>query len=510
MYNARIETTEDKIMLVRQAHEIEWVRKSVRMVSPEDYQIRLLEICEIRGHKFNGFILPWKGIETKVSIECPIHGDMHVTIIKYLDKRNKTGCNKCGLDAWSKSRAISADEATKRIETRCRETGYIFHGFVDGWKGTIETKLKLECKEHGKWKSAVYSSFVAKHPVGCPKCGKEKIRESQLLSDEELTSRISESEKRLNYTFIDFVGGIYKGCETRMRIKCNYCETISNTGTIQHLLMDKRRKHNGCRKCQSERQTKTQMKDQKMVIAQIKESLSGTGITFSRFDGVWKGAIKTKTILNCYKHGDFKARVASKVIVSGATCPECHTSGRPVSEETATKNVLLMCRVYGYELLGWKGGEFTHVKQLYPVLHCKEHDHVWDTTSYHSFIGGSSRGCCKCKQSGYRTDLPGYLYIQKLSGDMDAVKFGITNRRPEKRMEEHQEKSELNHELVFSYKFADGRKALELETYIKRVYKNKTHYVPKEIMQDGHTETLPVNLLDQLLELVKEMCKDLS
>ena len=77
-------------------------------------------------------------------------------------------------------------------------------------------------------------------------------------------------------------------------------------------------------------------------------------------------------------------------------------------------------------------------------------------------------------------------------------------------MTDQKRQSKLNHELVFQYRFEDGRKARDIENMVKESLKHMRGVVPRELMKDGYTETLPPDVLPTLLNEVKSLCKALS
>ena len=79
-------------MLVRQAHEIEWVKKHHKAISPIEYYERLKPIFLEEGITFNGFIGEWKGIYTKLNLECD-KGHTFTPIIHSF--KHGTRCSKC-------------------------------------------------------------------------------------------------------------------------------------------------------------------------------------------------------------------------------------------------------------------------------------------------------------------------------------------------------------------------------------------------------------------------------
>ncbi|EAX9218880.1 hypothetical protein K9D52_000782 [Salmonella enterica] len=148
---------------------------------------------------------------------------------------------------------------------------------------------------------------------------------------------------------------------------------------------------------------------------------------------------------------------------------------------------------------GYKGCLVKNLVVLCPV-------HGKRLTTHTNFVKGG--GCRKCCMHGYRPSSPGHVYVQRITGQMDAIKFGITNRDPRVRMKQHKRGSKLNHELVFHWLFEDGTKAFDIEAILKSKYKEQCQYVPKELMNDGYTETIPPTLMKDFLKDVKNLCNE--
>ncbi len=79
-------------MLVRQAHEIEWVKKNYNSISPTEYLERLKPIFKKEKIVFNGFIGEWKGCGTKLNLICHEKHNYTQTITKFQLGRR---CPKC-------------------------------------------------------------------------------------------------------------------------------------------------------------------------------------------------------------------------------------------------------------------------------------------------------------------------------------------------------------------------------------------------------------------------------
>lgn len=485
-------------MLVRQAQEIEWAKPiRGRETSPEEREIAVKERCEMLGLIYNGFIMPWKSALTKVSITCPIHGDLtSLTVAKMVGKEMR-GCPKCGYEkspeerrieiedkckklgmtfncfvgewkgratlasitchahgdfnitisyALSKkskylcpccsSRMIPEEVALERINKRCRETGYSFNGFVGGvWCGASSAYLSLTCPKHGKWETISYVHFVGKRMSGCPECGKLKLNASTKIKEADAIERINKRCKELGLEFLGFVGGAWNQYYTKLILRCPKHDRVGGTTTYGNFVSGKA---SGCVNCRLEKSNKS-----------------------------------------------------------------CGFDPKKYEE-----NILRICEKRNLEFLGWYDGECKNAHSRM-ILKCNTHGEVWDTTTYTNFIRRPDMGCSRCTLTGFRTTRPAWLYVQ-IVGDK-AIKFGITNRKKaEDRMKQQANKSGLEHKMVFSRRFDDGKTAYAIELAIKQELKCKMKYLTREDMPDGWTETLPLSELDEVMKLIKSFEKELT
>ncbi|EHC1824530.1 hypothetical protein JT459_000812 [Salmonella enterica] len=344
-------------MEIRSAGDFEWVRKSNAAQTPEEFQKRVMEVCEDTGYTFNGFVLPWNGNKTKLALSCPKHGEWYSTSTqKFLMKKDRRGCPKCGSENYTRVRRLSNDVVMRAINESCVKMKVEFLGFVGGEYAGNKTKLILRCKKH---------DYIFQ-----------------------------------NTSFIGFTSG-----------ESSYC----------------------CRMCDIERKRTTFAVPENVVVDKINNR----------------------------------------------------------------------CKELNYKFLGFVNGYTNKSSKLH--LHCVTHNVEWKTTSVEKFMCGRS-GCHMCKTTGYKTTKPGYIYVQRVSGVVDAIKFGITNLFPEERLKQQQRRSKLKHELVFCWKFEDGHCAYEIESQIKQKWRDHIGFVDRSIMEDGFTETLPVEILPHFLKEVKSLC----
>ncbi|EEY7209863.1 hypothetical protein E8Z51_002264 [Escherichia coli] len=226
------------------------------------------------------------------------------------------------------------------------------------------------------------------------------------------------------------------------------------------------------------------------------------GRLYLGFVGEWKGNT-TRVLMKC-KNGHYYTSTTNEFLTVNRGCKKCVDAKVRFTEDQALERVRDEAKRRGNcEIVGFIGGyKLSGVKNL--VVRCFEHGEF--KISLNNFVRG--RSCPGCKSSGYKTSRPGHIYIQKISGVCNAIKFGITNLSPEERMKQQQRKSILNHEMMFCWEFDDGRMAYLIENEIKRRFKGVVGVVPKEIMDDGFTETLPIEILPNFLKDVKSLCNE--
>ncbi|EDZ1879317.1 hypothetical protein GV936_13655 [Salmonella enterica] len=303
-----------------------------------------------------------------------------------------------------------------------------------------------------------------------------------------------------NVVYLGFVGD-FKGSATKILLRCESGHVY--VSSISHLI---NKAGTGCRVCKATNSANRYRKPSDVALKEVIDFVAkNSNWSVVGFEGGYVGSRYRNLILKCPSHDIFRTTHAD--LMSGYGCPSCgrerlaESSRKPVDValEEATEEA---DRRGGCEVIGFKDGYKKSItKNL--VVRCFEHGNY--TTSHNNFVRGV--GCPSCAESGYRTNKKGYVYIQLLTGEHDAVKFGITNRLPEKRLAEQNRSSKLNHELVFTWSFEDGSKALSVEKHIKKFYKGMCGIVPREVMADGYTETLPIDIYPELIANVRSLCQ---
>ncbi|ELS8110641.1 hypothetical protein QPC82_003933 [Escherichia coli] len=296
---------------------------------------------------------------------------------------------------------------------------------------------------------------------------------------------------------LEYLGiiGEWKGNKTYVLFKCHKGHLFYNK--ISAFLIGK-----GCRKCAdilNSKRLRYSEKDALLMSNQIAAE-RGRGEIVVGFSGGYQGNDVKNLIIECPHHGQYITRFGD--FKQGYGCASCAGNAK-LTTESATRIVMDFAieRGLGEVIIGFDGGYKKYNTRNLRVL-CPVHGE-W-LVSYDNYMRG--RGCASCADHGFQFNKPGYVYIQKITGVVSAGKIGITNKTPEERMAKHKRLSKLNHEIVFSHYFEDGNKVWEIERLVKSTLKDKMRFVPRELMQDGFSETFPIELLTPVLNEVKSIC----
>ncbi|EDZ7377395.1 DUF723 domain-containing protein [Salmonella enterica] len=482
-------------MEIRFAGDFEWIKPiRGRETSPEEREIAVKERCKLLGLTYNGFIMPWKSALTKVSLTCPIHGNIHSLTVAKLVGKEVRGCPKCGQEK-------SPEERRVEVESKCKQFGMKFNGFVGEWKGK-STLVSITCPDHGEFQITITAVLSKQSKYLCSGCSSSVRKISEEVAIEKITERCNKK----GYTFNGFVGGVWNGTETRLSLYCPTHGSWDST-TYEKFVGKSGNGCPGCGKLKSNADRKIKEED---AIKRIIERCNELGFEFLGFvGGVWD-QYYTKLILRCPKHDNTWTTTVYGSFVGGKSsgCIKCRleksNKSRGFDPKKYEENILRICKEKNFEFLGWYGGQCENAHSRM-ILKCNKHNETWDTTTYTNFIRRPEMGCSQCTLYGFRSTRPAWIYVQDVAGK--AIKFGITNRKSaEDRMRQQANKSGLKHTMIFSWHFEEGQKAYEIETAIKTRFKDVMGVMSREEMPDGFTETLPVEILPHFLKEVKSLC----
>ena len=146
-----------------------------------------------------------------------------------------------------------------------------------------------------------------------------------------------------------------------------------------------------------------------------------------------------------------------------------------------------------YSVIDLRGGGFDHLWDF----HCETHGKF--TTTYGLIVNKNTK-CPQCAITGFKSNLPGYFYLNAVfnGDDIVALKYGITNKKVEQRLRQIQSKSIYDLDNVISIRFENGLDALHLENSFSKEFGKR--FLTKEELPSGFTETIDPHLLQQALD----------
>lgn len=215
-------------------------------------------------------------------------------------------------------------------------------------------------------------------------------------------------------------------------------------------------------------------------------------------DGEYIGS-KTRVSVKCTKCShQWDAFINN--LVKGSKCPKCSRYRVGVMKRVPLKEYIdkieINKKIKLVSIIGEYTGNRTRV-----IVRCTEDDYEWDTT-IDSLVRGY--GCPQCSQYGFNPNKPAYIYLVKWTtiNERPFLKFGITNRDVETRVRQQKYKSVYQPEILATKYFENGKDAVELENKFKELQATLCFGRPsKKLFPDGYTETLPIESLQEALEL---------
>lgn len=107
-------------------------------------------------------------------------------------------------------------------------------------------------------------------------------------------------------------------------------------------------------------------------------------------------------------------------------------------------------------------------------------------------ILNGDHGCPKCAKHGFNPNKPSWSYIFERD---NYIKYGITNNL-DQRLKSHRRHGEII--VHYSVYHEVGQISVDWENNIKQSYGGS--FVTKEKCPDGYTETLPIHLLESIID----------
>lgn len=206
----------------------------------------------------------------------------------------------------------------------------------------------------------------------------------------------------------------------------------------------------------------------------------------------------------CPVHNTYK--LISKASLKRFTVAPCFSCGKVVGAAKKTKTTEQFIK----DSISVYGDIFTYEDTVYIGSHdtltisCKKHGNFTQTATDHLSGYVACKGCSP--HCGFDKRKRGELYLTKWVGDKTFIKFGITNKASEERINKQKtRRSDIMYkpELLNVFKFKDGAFCAFVESSIKKSF--NTGVVSKVEFPDGFSETVDIADYDNVLKLIQSI-----
>lgn len=292
-------------MLVRQAHEIEWIR-TPRGASPMEYEDRLLDLCKKDRVDFLGFVGEWKGNRTNISLKCHCSYIWNTASIATFIRGTRCPCCADKMKKENNGMSISKDVYRHRILELCEDKNIYFFDFIGKWKGVL-TKIELMCDCGYTWISSINNFVNKKH--GCTKCAGV-----YRYTIEERKTQLLDVCRKHGYSLIE-INNNWKGALTKIKLKCNMDGYMWET-RINDIINGS----HGCPMCGG-----VVPKAKEERLEQVLNICKHENIIFLGFvDDYVHSKTRMKILCNC---GHEYTTNIKRFVCNGSRCPHCASYG---------------------------------------------------------------------------------------------------------------------------------------------------------------------------------------
>lgn len=254
---------------------------------------------EVHGDKYDYTSTVYVKAHSKLTIVCPEHGPFQ----QVAKEHYKYGCKQCAIASRGESRRMTTSQFSDKAFS-VHGDKYSYH-LVD-YKGDNKTPVDIVCPEHG-----VFSQKPNGHlrGEGCPRCARERVRESNAMSVEEFIKRATEVHgDKYNYGQVKYVNS-----NTSIKIMCPIHGEFEQR-PVNHI------RGAGCVRCYNDSQKGAGMTTSEYVGKAKK--VHGDTFTYDKTE--YNGAHEQLTI-TCAVHGDFNTKAVYHL--QGQGCPHCAIHG---------------------------------------------------------------------------------------------------------------------------------------------------------------------------------------
>ena len=167
---------------------------------------------EVHGDKYDYSKVEYKGVDEKVCIICPEHGEFWQTPLTHI-YGGGCGCKECRKNLLHDRFKCSKEEFIEKA----RKVHGNKYDYSNVKYENSHSKIKIICPVHGEFIQEAYSHLNGR---GCPKCGKEckgeKISKAKIMSQHDFLQKA----KKIHGDKYDYSKSEYKGTDKKVCIIC--------------------------------------------------------------------------------------------------------------------------------------------------------------------------------------------------------------------------------------------------------------------------------------------------
>ena len=251
---------------------------------------------DIHGDKYDYSKVVYKGVDTQVTIICPIHGEFQQTPYHHLNR--KQGCRKCVNELTSERFSSTTNEFIKKAHE--------IHGDKYDYSKVVYKKaimpVTIICPIHGEFQQTPHD-HLRYH--GCPKCAHiQKIKSLSSTTEEFIKKAREVHGDKYEYSKTNYINANTK--------VCIICPEHGEFWQIPNSHIS----GSGCPKCVGKEQITTED-----FIKKAKE-IHGDKYDYSKV--VYKG-VDTQVTIICPIHGEFQ-QTPYHHLNRKQGCPICNES----------------------------------------------------------------------------------------------------------------------------------------------------------------------------------------
>lgn len=315
---------------------------------------------EKHGNKFDYSNVNFKGVDIKVKIICPEHGEFEQTPTNHF----KYDCKLCSATKGGIKNRLSKKEFIKK-------SNLIHNNKFDYSKIKYEKTtdiIKIICPKHGEFEQKAEYHLSGR---GCHKCGRESTIKSNTYILEDLIKIFNKKHKN----FYNYTKTIYSGISNSIKVECpehGEFEII----TYEHKIGKK------CPECEFEQK---RLKSQNNFI-------KNSSIIFDNFydyKNVYYINNHTPVKIFCPKHGEFEQKPIFHR--KGNGCGKCSNNVKLTTKEFVNRSKIIHNNKYKYDKVKYKN------QKIHVIINCPKHGDFLQTPKHHL----SGHGCNACSLSSF-------------------------------------------------------------------------------------------------------------